>query len=118
MKEKSQLKKEETEGKEDEETEGKEDEEKEEEEDDYSEIMDMRHPNNKVGKGVYCSPNPEVMDNYAGIIEINKVKYKMGFMLRVNPEKIRVPQGKEEFWVLNGNIDEVRPYRILVKKIE
>ncbi len=118
LKEKSQLKKEETEGKEDEETEGKEDEEKEEEEDDYSEIMDMRHPNNKVGKGVYCSPNPEVMDNYAGIIEINKVKYKMGFMLRVNPEKIRVPQGKEEFWVLNGNIDEVRPYRILVKKIE
>ena len=38
-------------------------------------------------------------------------------MLRVNPEKIRVPVGRPDFWVLNGNPDEIRPYRILIKKV-
>ena len=94
------------------------DEEEEEDEEDYAEDDDVKHPGNKVGKGVYCSPDPEIMDNYAGIIEINNEKYKMGFMLRVNPEKIRIPVGNMKFWVLNGNDDEVRPYRILVKKVE
>ena len=88
------------------------------EEEDYAEDDDIRHPGNKVGKGVYCSPNPEVMDDYAGTVEIDNNKYKMGFMLRVNPDKIRVPVGRQEFWVLNGNPDEVRPYRILIKKVE
>ena len=92
-------------------------EEEDEEEYDYAEDDDVRHPGNKVGRGVYCSPNPDIMDNYAGVVEINNEKYKMGFMLRVNPEKIRVPSNLN-FWVLNGNIDEVRPYRILVKKVE
>ena len=58
------------------------------------------------------------MDNYAGKVEINNEIYKMGFMLRVNPEKIRVPVGNLNFWVLNGNPDEIRPYRILIKKVE
>ena len=93
-------------------------EEDDEEEYDYAEDDDIRHPGNKVGRGVYCSPNPDVMDNYAGKVEINNEIYKMGFMLRVNPEKIRVPVGNLNFWVLNGNTDEVRPYRILIKKVE
>ena len=88
------------------------------EEYDYSEDADVRHPGNKVGKGVYCSPIPEVMDEFAGIVEIDNAKYKMGFMLRVNPDKIRAPQGRQDFWVLNGNPDEVRPYRILIKQVE
>ena len=90
----------------------------EDDDEDYAEDDDVRHPGNKVGKGVYCSPNPDIMDNYAGILEINNEKYKMGFMLRVNPDKIRVPVGNLNFWVLNGNPDEVRPYRILIKKVE
>ena len=93
-------------------------EEDDEEDYDYAEDDDIRHPGNKVGRGVYCSPNPDVMDNYAGKVEINNEIYKMGFMLRVNPEKIRVPVGNLNFWVLNGNPDEVRPYRILIKKVE
>ena len=93
-------------------------EEGDEEEYDYAEDDDIRHPGNKVGRGVYCSPNPDVMDNYAGKVEINNGMYKMGFMLRVNPEKIRVPVGNLNFWVLNGNPDEIRPYRILIKKVE
>jgi hypothetical protein len=88
------------------------------EEYDYSEDADVRHPGNLVGKGVYCSPIPEVMEEFAGTVEIDNAKYKMGFMLRVNPDKIRAPQGRQDFWVLNGNPDEVRPYRILIKKVE
>ena len=29
---------------------------------DYSEDDDVRHPGQKVGSGVYCSPNPQVME--------------------------------------------------------
>jgi hypothetical protein len=39
-------------------------------------------------------------------------------MIRVNPEKIRMCAENSDLWVLNGNDDEIRPYRILIKKIE
>ena len=49
-------------------------------------------------------------------------------MCRVNPYKIRIPQYKQDFWIVSGGyndgkvnhkpIDEVRPYRILLKKRE
>jgi hypothetical protein len=38
-------------------------------------------------------------------------------MVRVNPEKIRVSAGNPDFWILDGNDDDIRPYRVLVKKI-
>ena len=57
------------------------------------------------------------MEGYAGIIEKGNEQYKMGFMVRVNPKKIRVSAGNTDFWVLDGNDDDIRPYRILVKKI-
>jgi hypothetical protein len=86
-------------------------------ENDYADDDDIKHPGKKVGNGVYCSPNPKVMEGYAGIICIGQDQYKMGFMVRVNPEKIRVSAGNPEFWILDGNDDDIRPYRILVKKI-
>ena len=87
------------------------------EENDYADDDDIKHPGKKVGNGVYCSPNPKVMEGYAGIIEIGAEKYKMGFMVRVNPDKIRVSAGNIDFWVLDGDDSNIRPYRILVKKI-
>ena len=42
----------------------------------------------------------------------------MAFMLRVNPGKIRCPVNKKKYWVLNGTDDEIRPYGILIKKVE
>ena len=36
-------------------------------------------------------------------------------MTRVNPEKIRSPGGTPVDWILNGNDDEIRPYRLLIK---
>ena len=36
-------------------------------------------------------------------------------MARVNPDKIRSPGGKTTSWILSGNYDEIRPYRLLFK---
>ena len=71
-----------------------------------------------VGKGVYCSPNPKVMDSYAREYQ----GYRMSLMLRVKPQRIRYcdcvcENEKSSYWVLNGKSDEMRPYRILVKKV-
>lgn len=50
---------------------------------------DLRHPGKVCGLGVYCSPDIEYAEGYAGITEFNGKKYKCALMLRVNPEKIR-----------------------------
>ena len=73
----------------------------------------------KVGVGVYCSPNPKVMDRYG---RLYNNKYKMALMLRVKPQRIRYcncicDNEKSSYWVLNGKSDEMRPYRILIKEV-
>ena len=50
-------------------------------------------------------------------ININRTNYKVGFMIRIKPDKIRCPKTKDDIWVVNGNEDEFRPYGILIKKI-
>ena len=57
------------------------------------------------------------MDSYAKYSNTNiKGKnFKMGFMMRVKPDKIRISQSKPDYWVLNGTTDEMRPYRIMIK---
>ena len=78
---------------------------------------DIYHPGNKVGQGVYCSPNVDIMEQYSReSIEIEGKKYKMGLMVRVKPDKIRCPSIQSNYWVLNS--DEIRPYRILLKEIK
>ena len=85
----------------------------------YAGDEDARHPGKKVGVGVYCSPNPYVMESYARNAEtstcINGINYMMGFMMRVKPECIRYSNNQKDYWVLNGTTDEMRPYRIMVK---
>ena len=77
---------------------------------------DEYHPGNEVGKGVYFSPNPETVEPNTGVIEINGIKYKTLLMYRVKPDAIR-HCSDSNFWVVNGTTDEIRPYRILYKKI-
>ena len=36
-------------------------------------------------------------------------------MVRVKPDAIRSCQDQSDYWVINGTIDEIRPYRILYK---
>ena len=71
-----------------------------------------------VGEGVYCSPDPDVMENYAMECSktVNKKKYKMGFMMRVKPDKIRYSNSMKTYWVLDGTTDQMRPYRIMIKE--
>ena len=84
---------------------------------------DQFHPGQKVGKGVYITPTIKTAsDYYAGVSEINGVKYKTVLMVRVKPQAIRhcdkCPDSKApyNYWVVNGTTDEIRPYRILYKK--
>jgi hypothetical protein len=85
----------------------------------YSGYNDDNHPGQKVGVGVYCSPNPVVIDGYAGRMEVNGHYYRVAFMLRVKPDKIRFSNSQKDYWVLNagnGDFSEIRPYRFLIKK--
>ena len=80
---------------------------------------DFMHPGQKVGVGVYCSPDPKVMEEYASyckIQDVNGKNYMMGFMMRVKPDKIRYSIKQKDYWVLNGTTDEMRPYRIMIKE--
>ena len=81
---------------------------------------DACHPGQKVGRGVYCSPNPTDAEGYAGKIDVNGYRYKVAFMLRVKPDKIRYGNECPNYWVLNAgdrNFSEIRPYRFLIKKV-
>ena len=79
---------------------------------------DLRHPGEKCGLGVYCSPDIQYIEdnNYAGITQFNGESYKCALMLRVNPEKIRQSKYWPKEYILEPVPDEIRPYRILLKK--
>lgn len=78
------------------------------------------------GEGVYFMPNfLEVKDN-GYILTYSGVKFRIIFMCRINPYKVRIVNNEvnQEFWVVNGDRlddiygkkrdDEVRPCRLLI----
>ena len=77
---------------------------------------------NYCGEGVYLSPNIKEAMKYAEsiILGTNNLAFKFVIMARVNPEKIRSPGGSnaQVDWILNGNEEEIRPYRLLIKIYE
>ena len=83
----------------------------------YENDDDIRHPGKKVGIGVYCTSLPSLLEQDAETIELNGENYKVGFMLRIKPEKIRASSKNKNIFVVNGNDDEFRPYGILIKKL-
>ena len=86
----------------------------------YKNRININEPEKQVGIDIYCSPSPEVLEKYANYSSsetmIKGKFYMMGFMMRVKPDKIRKPEDKSDFWILNATTDEIRPYRILVKE--
>ena len=76
---------------------------------------DQYHPGNKVGEGVYCTPNISTAELYSGVSIINGKSYKTVLMVRVKPSAIRGCKDSIDYWVVNGTTDEIRPYRILYK---
>ena len=83
----------------------------------YKNDYDKNHPFNKVGVGVYCSPDINVLEEYAGFITVKGKKYKVGIMVRCKRDKIRIPRSHQNYWVLDGNFDQLRPYRLLIKEV-
>ncbi len=86
----------------------------------------------KCGKGIYMTPDIEEAENFSSQKDGVCLKgeyYYIVFMCRVNPHRIRfVWKDGPEYWVVGGdsikkikgnkNSDEIRPYRILVKKMK
>ena len=77
---------------------------------------DLRHPGKNCGLGVYVSPDINYADGYAGITEFNGENYKCVLMLRINPQKIRQSTTYPKEYILEPTTNEIRPYRILLKK--
>ncbi len=88
----------------------------------HKKCPDQYHPGKKVGVGVYCTPTIKTAEGYAGISKVNGMSYKTVLMVRVNPNSIRHcdkcddSRAPNNYWVVNGTTDEIRPYRILYKK--
>ena len=86
----------------------------------HKDCDDNFHPGQKVGEGIYCTPRIDIAEQYAGYSEFNGLEYKTVIMCRVNPIARRHCHTCEEskineYWVVNGTPDEIRPYRILYK---
>jgi len=82
----------------------------------YQNELNLRNEE-KCGEGICLFQNPLYAESSAGIIDIYGIRIKVILMCRVNPEKIRQPKNFPECWILNPTPDEIRPYRILIKKI-
>ena len=86
----------------------------------HKDCNDKFHSGQKVGVGVYCTPNIKTAEGYTGVSNINGKNYKTVLMVRVKPDSIRCCNKHDwakDYWVVNGNTDEIRPYRILYKAI-
>ena len=82
---------------------------------------DDNHHGEKIGEGVYCSNDIGYIEKYNlcgnSNTQINGKKYKMAFMLRVKPDRIRFNKKYPNEWILDGTTDEMRPYRILLQEV-
>ena len=78
---------------------------------------DIKHPGKKVGNGVCCWIYSNMPKIKSVPIKINGTKYIIVLMVRVKPDKIRIPETDNNIWVVNGTPDEIRPYGILLQKV-
>ena len=79
---------------------------------------DKRHPGKICGNGVYITPNINVAHGYAGILPLGKKTYNIIIMVRVNTKYIREPEYAQDYWIIDGNSNQLRPYRLLIKETE
>ena len=82
----------------------------------YQFYDDIYHKGKKVGNGVYFSRKINVAESYAGIININGIKYRTVLMVKLKPSSLRCCKELNDYWIVNGTPDDTRPYRILLKK--
>lgn len=81
----------------------------------YCDNINKRCKLKKVGIGVYVSPLPDVAEGYS--TQTNN--YLCMFMCRINPNNFRTCEDtNQEYWVVNPTEEDIRPYRLLIKKID
>ena len=85
----------------------------------YQDQIDERNENQKCGEGLCLYQDPIWAENTSRIIDIPgyNISIKVLLMCRVKPNKIRQPKNFPGCWILNPTPDEIRPYRILFKKV-
>ena len=79
---------------------------------------DNKNKSNNFSGELFFSPNIKYVTKYADTITLgdNGMEFKFVIMARVNPEKIKTTgnDNSHKDWILNGNDNEVRPYRLLI----
>ena len=78
--------------------------------------MDKRHPNKKVGVGIYLTPDINIAERFSERILINKKKYRVVLMAKVLIDKIKEPEDINYWIISKENKEFIRFYRILVKE--
>ena len=69
-------------------------------------------------EGVLIFQHPILAESYASIIDLNGHSIKILIMCRINPKYIKESKAISNCWILNPLSKEIRPYRILIKKID
>ena len=82
----------------------------------FIKVKNIRKQGHNCKSGAYFYNNPNFAENSSEIINIGGYEYKIMFMCRVNPSKIMQPENFKDCWILSPTPDEVRPYKILIKK--
>ena len=62
------------------------------------------------GIGIYVTPKIKIAEDYS----VANNNYKCIFMCRINPTKFRTCDF--DYWVVNPEDTDIRPYRLLIKK--
>ena len=85
----------------------------------------------QCGEGVYFTNEINEAAKYTGPIYYNNKEYRVVFMCRINPHFVRIANigDNKEYWIVEGEqsgsgdlfgkkkSEQVRPYRILIKKM-
>lgn len=81
----------------------------------YCKNVNTRCSLEKVGIGIYVSPKVGIGESYSTEVD----NYRCMFMCRINPKKFRTcDDTNREYWVVNPSEEDIRPYRLLIKKCE
>ena len=79
-------------------------------------------PRAAYGKGIYSSPNIEMVENhYAQQFDHNGKRYLIAFQNRVNPDRIKIISAEKtgvgaDYWLTQKG--EIRPYGVLIKEVK
>ncbi|EAS04483.2 hypothetical protein TTHERM_00616580 (macronuclear) [Tetrahymena thermophila SB210] len=83
----------------------------------YSESKD-KFTQSEVGSSITVYRKPEEMEQKCHIITdpLTNLKYKLAYLCRINIDTLKCPENNQNIYLIS-NLKDVRPYRILMKKV-